>query len=189
MPHVGRNKIRAFLEQQGAHPDTKHCKATSKSETCIFKVRYRTASLELLSAQSAPEEGVDAAPTLSQWFGANIKVIVNEDDVFHVLFAVHAATAQVANVDEQAVTRFFKSTGLQLELLPRSTPDGKVIHTWVVSGGRWKVSESDAKFRGEEGTFQQFLTWFDNPFVISPGSSPSVKWKFWDMPTSPSHIE
>ena len=58
---------------------------------------------------------------------------------------MHTAMALVANVDEQAVTRFFKSKGLELELLPRSTPDGKVTHTRVVSGGRWKDGESDAK--------------------------------------------
>ena len=108
VPHVSRNKISAFLKQQGARSDTKHCKATGKSATCIFKVRYRTASLEPLSAQSAPEEGVDAAPTFSQWFSANIEVIDNEDDVFPRSAVVVAAMAQVANVDEQAITRFFK---------------------------------------------------------------------------------
>ena len=159
MPHVGRDKISAFLKQQGLCPATKHCKATSKSETCIFKVRYHTASLELLNAQSAPEEGVEA-PTLSQWFSANIEVTGNEDDFFPRFAVVDAAMAQVANVDEQAIPRFFKSKGLELELLPRSTPHGKVTHTRVVSGGRWK--DNDAKLRGEEGTFQQYLTWFDN---------------------------
>ena len=144
------------------------------------------ASLEPLSAQSAPEECVDAAPTLSQWFSANIEVT----DVFPRSADVHASMAQVANVDEQANIRFFKSKGLELELLPRSTPDGKVTHTHtrVVSGGRWKDSECDAKLRGEEGAFQQFLTWFDNHF--------SGQFAFCEMevlgdilPTSPSHIE
>ena len=65
-----------------------------------------------------------------------------------------------------------------LELLPRSKPDGKVTHTQVVVGGCGKDSESDAKLRGEEGTLQPFLTWFDTQFVISPGITPFVKWKF-----------
>ena len=72
--HVGPNEISAFLKQQGACPGTKHCKAAGKSETCIFKVQYRTASLEPLNAQSALEEVADAAPTLSQWFSAVIEV-------------------------------------------------------------------------------------------------------------------
>ena len=136
--HVDRNKISAFLKQQRARPDTKHCKATGESEICIFKVRYRTAALEPLSAQSAREEGVDAAPTLLQCFSANTEVTGNEDNVFPWFAAVDAAMAQVANVDEQAITWFY-SKGLELELLPRSTPHGKVTHTHgllVVGVGR-----------------------------------------------------
>ena len=70
----------------------------------------------------------------------------NEDDVFPRSAAVRAAMAQVANADEQAITRPFKSKGLELEPLPRSTPDGKMTHTRVVSGGCWK--EVNAKLRG-----------------------------------------
>ena len=55
-------------------------------------------------------------------------------------------------------------------------------HNGVHSRRTWKNlifdSESTAKLRGEEGTFQRLVTWFDNRFVISPGSSPLVNWKF-----------
>ena len=182
VPNVGRNKISAFIKGKGGYLDTKHCKATGKSETAIFRVRYRTASLVPLSAQSTPEPGDDVAPTIPQWFSANIEVTGNPDDLFPRCAAVNAAMAQVADVGEEAVLRLFKSKGLDLELLPRSKPDGKVTHTRVVVGGRWKTAPRDgdgaATLPSEEGTFDQFVTWFDKEFAISPGTTPCVKWKF-----------
>ena len=83
---------------------------------------------------------------------------------------------------KEAVLRLFKSKGLDLELLPRSKPDGKVTHTRVVVGGRWKTAPKDgdgaATLPSEEGTFDQFVAWFDKEFAISPGTTPWVKWKF-----------
>ena len=135
MPHIGRNKIVAFLKQQGARLGTNHCKATSKFESCIFNMRYHRASLEPLSAQLATAESSYVAPTLSEWFDANIEVTGNKDDAFPRSAAVHGAMAQVSNVDEPTVTRFSKSKGLELELLPRSTRDGKDTHTHTHTHG------------------------------------------------------
>ena len=95
--------------------------------------------------------------------------------------SINAAMAQVGDVGEEVVLRLSKSKGLDLELLPRSKPDGKVTHTRVVVGGRWKTAPKDgdgaATLPSEEGTFDQFVTWFDKDFAISPGTTPSVKWR------------